>query len=75
MEKLKKLNRKKYMRQYYQNKKSYLQNKSLVRSHKNELLKEKDLRGAIVKLLVNNSKRKFNCKIQKVNKITTLYFD
>lgn len=71
----KKINRKKYMKDYYSKRKCYLQNKSLIHSHKNELLKESNLKLALTNLLLNNSKRKYNCKIQKQSKHITLYFD
>lgn len=69
------MNRKEYMKNYYQEKKIELRNKSLIRSHKKQLLKANDIRKALRELLVENKRRR-TVAINKIEyKKIVLYFD
>jgi|5_EtaG_2_1085323.scaffolds.fasta_scaffold00541_6 hypothetical protein len=69
------MNRKEYMKNYYQKKKIELRNKSLIRSHRKSLLKANDIRKALHELLVENKRRR-TVAIHKIEyKKIVLYFD
>ena len=59
------VDRKLYMKKYYQQKKVELRNKSLIRSNKDKLLKAENYEEALYNLLVNNRRRRFIWK-QKI---------
>ena len=64
-----------YFKDYYQKKKDILQNRSLIHNHKKRLLKEPNLKQSIEQLLYFNKNRRQTCRIQKIIKTTTIYFD
>ena len=69
------MDRKEYMKKYYQVRKIDLRNKSLIRSHKVKLLKSKNLKLALKELLVTNHRRRHIIKNKIERKAITLYFD
>ena len=69
------MDRKEYMKKYYQLRKVDLRNKSLIRSHKVKLLKSKNLKLALNELLVTNHRRRHIIKNKIERKAITLYFD
>ena len=69
------MDRKQYMKNYYQQRKVELRNKSLIRSHKKQLLKANDIRKALHELLIENKRRR-TVAIHKIEyKKIVLYFD
>lgn len=69
------VDRKLYMKKYYQQKKVELRNKSLIRSNKDKLLKAENYDEALYNLLVNNRRRRFIWENKIEKKVITLYFD
>lgn len=73
--KKKNIDRSVYMRNYYQNRKLDLQNKSLIRNHKDRLLKEINLKQALEDLLLYNRKRRDNSNLKKNIRKIIISFD
>ena len=69
------VDRKLYMKKYYQQKKVELRNKSLIRSNKDKLLKAENYEEALYNLLVNNRRRRFIWKQKIEDKKVSLTFN
>ena len=69
------MNRREYMKKYYQVRKVDLRNKSLIRSHKVKLLKAPNLKKALNDLLVNNHRRRHIIKNKIEYKKIIINFD
>ena len=69
------MDRREYMKKYYQVRKVDLRNKSLIRSHKVKLLKSKNLKKALNELLVTNHRRRHIIKNKIEYKKVILNFD
>ena len=69
------MNRREYMKKYYQVRKVDLRNKSLIRSHKVKLLKAPNLKKALNDLLVINHRRRHIIKNKIEYKKVIINFD
>ena len=70
--------RSEYFRNYYKNNCEKLKTVSIINRNKSYLFKEKDIFEAVELLLARTKRRRLSpskCKIQKIVKHTTLYFN